>query len=157
MNAAPNVMWAPLPASISAKKAGTHTAAARLLSTEMATRVAMLPPSMAVMTGAAVAVGHRMQIMAPPARSRLTGASSSHAATDPATCTPTTANVSRPMRNSEGLMRQKVISSIVKIRYGARNCTESIASWKSMPHSMASGSIQGFSRRRKSLTVIVFS
>ena len=64
----------PPQAPIKAKNGGTSSATDVLLSSEMATSVAMLPPSMAVMTGAAVAVGHRAHIMAPWASSTLQGA-----------------------------------------------------------------------------------
>ena len=75
-----------------------------------------LPPSMPVMTGAAVAVGQRKHISVPWARSMLNGAKAIYETMAAPICTLSSPHDSAVTLNSLGLTRQYVMSSITKIR-----------------------------------------
>lgn len=77
------------------------------------------PPSIPVITGAAVAVGQNTQINVPCATSTLAGRMRKYSPKAPNICTASRHHWKRVTLNSRGETRQKVMNSIAKIRYGA--------------------------------------
>ncbi len=90
---------------------------------EKVARRGTFPPSIPVMTGAAVAVGQKIHINAPCAISLLKVISMEYTVNAPIICTESNNHENCVALNSLGVTLQNVINSIAKIRYGAKNST----------------------------------
>ncbi len=123
---------------------GADMATAILLIIENVASRGTLPPSMPVMTGAAVAVGQNTHMNAPCATSVLNGLIARYMAMLPNICMERSSHESLVTLNSDGFTLQNVMRSITKMRYGARKAILSMKPWNRMPPSMAIGSIHGF-------------
>ncbi len=96
---------------------GARNATARCENSEYVATLGIEPPSMPVMTGAAVAVGQNTQMKAPCASISFMGLSARYIAHAPAIWAPNSSHIYGPTWKSEGLTRQYVMSNIMKIRY----------------------------------------
>ena len=84
-------------APIIVRSAGASIATLMLLMREYVANKVIEPPSIPVITGAAVAVGQNTQINAPWAMSELKGAIAIYAATAPKICMNSNIHMKRPM------------------------------------------------------------
>lgn len=134
---------------ISENRNGAVMATIMLLMSENVASRGTLPPSIPVITGAAVAVGQNMHMKVPWATSTLSGDMAKNRASAPNSCMDISESDRLVTRSSLGLIRQNVMNSIMKIRYGAINSTLSIKLWNNIPNSMAIGNIQGLICVRK--------
>ncbi len=106
--------------------AGAHNATLRLLSTENDATRPMLPPSMPVTTGAAVATGHKTHTRAERASVGLIKFNGRNTMIEPNICIASSCHISLWNFKSRGSMRQKVKNSITKMRYGTVHATISM-------------------------------
>ncbi len=88
----------------------------KLLTSENVARRGTLPPSIPVITGAAVAVGQNMHIKPACASVSPSGCNRRYMIIPPMICTDRSIHESLVILNSAGFTLQYVISSIMKIR-----------------------------------------
>ena len=136
---------------------GDNKATVTLLNRENVARRATEPPSMPVMTGAAVAVGQNMHIKVPCATISLSGLIAKYIVIAPTNCIESNIAVNFDGFNSLHDTLQYVIVSMINIRNGDRNATLPMCSCSNMPPIIAIGSVQGLMYRLRFDVCIIYA